>query len=400
MIRLPSAGASIGFCAGAVVAFYPNEFARGTLTECLVILIFGTIGFLMTRRSLRSWSASRTALIAIGVTTCGFAMWLWWQNELRAVSGQDVVAVGSAAVVWSVAALTPVVLSSLPLRKALVVVVAALVGLGNWSGVATAQRAPGEVFAGIESSARGLRVYEPLTDEPVTHRTDRAVHRLVDSGGLDMRAIVVALPTGSGWVDARFVRSTEEAVDGKVAILAVQYTQMRSWLAYLFERSAVEDVSVAIVDSLDRLLPRNHPPIYFYGQSLGALGVRAAAVHARDIGFPIAGSLLVGPPGGVGDRGSASLVNSSDPVVTWSPTLLVVPSSPPTGCVIEGGRSPRAPWLPVVTFLQTSVDLLLATDNPPGFGHRYDERQGVALLGGQPQKLPWTTASSCSRVGW
>ncbi|MCE5288254.1 MAG: alpha/beta-hydrolase family protein [Nocardiaceae bacterium] len=74
-------------------------------------------------------------------------------------------------------------------------------------------------------------------------------------------------------------------------------------------------------------------------------------------------------------------MNSSDPVVTWSPAVLVVPPSRPTGCVIEGGRSPRPAWLPVVTFLQTSVDLLLATDNPPGFGHRYDEHQGVALLG-------------------
>ncbi|MCE5288253.1 MAG: hypothetical protein LLG14_03335 [Nocardiaceae bacterium] len=62
MIRLPSAGASTGFAAGAVVAFYPNEFARGTLTECLVIWIFGTIGLLTTRRALGSWSVSRTAV--------------------------------------------------------------------------------------------------------------------------------------------------------------------------------------------------------------------------------------------------------------------------------------------------------------------------------------------------
>ena len=62
---------------------------------------------------------------------------------------------------------------------------------------------------------------------------------------------------------------------------------------------------------------------------------------------------------------------SSDPVIRWQPSLLW---SPPD---LSRARvdAPQPAWLPVVGFVQTSVDLLFALDAAPGHGHRYGPDQ-------------------------
>jgi uncharacterized membrane protein len=62
------------------------------------------------------------------------------------------------------------------------------------------------------------------------------------------------------------------------------------------------------------------------------------------------------------------LAQPTDPAVIWAPRLLVVPPDRPT----------PSPWLPVVSFLQTSVDLLGAVGAPAGVGHHYgaEQREG------------------------
>jgi uncharacterized membrane protein len=64
------------------------------------------------------------------------------------------------------------------------------------------------------------------------------------------------------------------------------------------------------------------------------------------------------------------LQNASDPVVWWSPDLLL--QRP------DWLREPRGPgvsrsmsWYPVVTFWQVTADLVEANRVPPGAGHRY-----------------------------
>ena len=60
-----------------------------------------------------------------------------------------------------------------------------------------------------------------------------------------------------------------------------------------------------------------------------------------------------------------------DPVIRWRPSLLW---SPPD---LSRARvdAPLPAWLPVIGFLQTTVDLLFALDAAPGHGHRYGPDQ-------------------------
>lgn len=86
------------------------------------------------------------------------------------------------------------------------------------------------------------------------------------------------------------------------------------------------------------------------------------------------------------------LQNSSDPIVWWSPQLLVrAPEwlDDPRGHDI----SPDMHWYPGITFWQTAVDLAFSTNVPTGHGHVY----GSSVVDAWAALLPppeWTTADS------
>ena len=66
----------------------------------------------------------------------------------------------------------------------------------------------------------------------------------------------------------------------------------------------------------------------------------------------------------------AYLQNASDPIVWWSPRLLL---SRPDWLTDEPAPdvSPAMAWLPVVTFWQVTADLAFSTGVPDGHGHHY-----------------------------
>ncbi|WP_413617138.1 alpha/beta-hydrolase family protein [Gordonia rubripertincta] len=121
-----------------------------------------------------------------------------------------------------------------------------------------------------------------------------------------------------------------------------------------------------------------------YGQSLGAIGADAARIWLED-NHPdlLAETVLTAPPAGTVAEVSATprvvVANRSDPVVRWSLSSLWRPPSEPAEIVLGGRQVPQVPWLPVVSFLQTSVDLLAALDGPTGVGHRYGVEQARAV---------------------
>ena len=100
-----------------------------------------------------------------------------------------------------------------------------------------------------------------------------------------------------------------------------------------------------------------------YGQSLGALaGAQAWARHPERA----EGAFWVGPPADTPrDPPAVTLAHPTDPAAVWSPWLLVTPPERPVA----------RPWLPVVSFVQTSVDLLGAVGAPAGSGHHYGAEQ-------------------------
>ncbi|NMD54741.1 MULTISPECIES: alpha/beta-hydrolase family protein [Tsukamurella] len=376
-------GVLTGYAVGVACALFPNQLPRTVLTQIAVCLILGGLGALagwaVVRRRTPSDGGGRAALYLLPVALVG---WLLWQNHLRSAAGVDPLGpLSFAALVCAVTAAPFAAAALRPVRaRAAAAAVAGVAVLGGIAWPATATPAEtaayAERFAGIESSAPGVRAYASLGDgDSPAARAAVAVDRLVAAGGLSRRAVVVAVPTGSGWVDPHFVRGVEEALHGDSAIVAVQYTEMPSWQSFVLHRDAAAASTAALIDELHRRAPST--PLRVYGQSLGTVGVLAAQRRAAELHAPVAATLQVGTPAGVPVTGPAQL-NASDPVGIWSSRLLVTP--PARAASGSGRATPRPPWLPVLSFVQATVDLLGATAPPPGLGHRYDERQGSALV--------------------
>ena len=219
---------------------------------------------------------------------------------------------------------------------------------------------------------RCARMAPSAPGESLHQRAERVADDLVARGGLSKDHVVLMIPTGSGWVDPAAVEGFERRFGGDVALVGLQYAHTPSWVAYLFQRGAAEDgareLERAVTARIDRLPADRRPQLHLYGESLGALAGQAVlADPARASG--ICSALWVGSPGGAtaGRGREASVANPSDPVVHATPRLLVRPS--------ESGQ----PWLPGVSYLQSSFDLIGALSVPSGHGHRYGIDQAEHL---------------------
>ncbi|MFC7425441.1 alpha/beta-hydrolase family protein [Nocardia tengchongensis] len=229
--------------------------------------------------------------------------------------------------------------------------------------------------------ARTVRVYVGLNSAAdLDARVALAVRELERTGGLQRRNLVVTVPTGSGWIDSDAAKGLDARFGGDVALVGLQYSDAPSWVTFVFGRAAAEESARALFRAVEqRISTLPEPPkLYIYGQSLGALGGSAVFADDADQDRRTCGALWAGPPAGQARHGRAMvLANASDPVVRWSPSLLWRAPD------LTGTR-PDAPvpqWIPVISFLQTSADLLGALDAPAGHGHRYGVDQGTVLPG-------------------
>ncbi|MGA4692725.1 alpha/beta-hydrolase family protein [Rhodococcus sp. AB351] len=248
-------------------------------------------------------------------------------------------------------------------------------GLSGGAGSAVAWNRlgrEGQKFVSLPAEGSPIRIYVPLSAAPdPSARAEFAVDELRRSRAFDRPHLVVAVPTGSGWVDAAAVRGFENRWGDDVAIVAQQYSDMPSWATFVLDRGAAEEEARALVTALrahlSTLPDEQRPTLHVYGQSLGATG--ASAVF-DDEPEPCA-LFLAGPPAGVRTDGASVRANTSDPVVWWQPSLLW---SPPD---LSHARAdaPTPPWLPLVSFVNTTVDLLTSLEAAPGHGHRYGDDQ-------------------------
>lgn len=232
------------------------------------------------------------------------------------------------------------------------------------------------VAGGNENEA--VRTYVGLHSAPTLHdRADAAVTELDRAGGFTKAHMVLAIPTGSGWVDENAVSGIEERFDGDVATVALQYSVQPSWATFLFARSEAEDSAAALLDAvrtrIDALPEFARPDLYVYGQSLGSVGGSSAVA---DRPGAVCAALWAGPPAGEVVEGQAVvLANSSDPVVRWSTDLIT--TAPDLSSTRTDAPVPQ--WIPVVSYLQTTVDMVSALGAPAGHGHRYGTDQGTSL---------------------
>ncbi|TYP90812.1 alpha/beta hydrolase family protein [Blastococcus xanthinilyticus] len=222
-----------------------------------------------------------------------------------------------------------------------------------------------------------VRVRIGLGDAPTDEaRARRAVEELVRGGGLTRSTLLIAVPTGSGWLDDDAVAALEELTGGDLATVTVQYAQHPSWVEYLrgTDRAARSATTLlgAVRAQLATLPAAERPRLLIFGESLGATAAAAAVTAVGDVD----GCLLAGRPGSAGAApvpGCTDVGNDDDPVTRWRPGLVVAP---------RGGL----PWLPAVTFWQVTGALVGALDQPEGSGHRYGATlaDDWARLGAEP----------------
>ncbi|MEK1887321.1 MAG: alpha/beta-hydrolase family protein [Phyllobacterium sp.] len=263
-----------------------------------------------------------------------------------------------------------------------------------------------------------VRVYVGLNSaETVDERARLALEELKRDGGFERSALIVIVPTGTGWVDPEGIDTVEYLHHGDIASVAMQYSYLSSWLSLLVEPGYGAEAGQALFREVYRYwvtLPRDsRPKLYLYGLSLGAMNSELSA-HLYDIiGDPFQGALWSGPPfqsriwNTVStDRNPGSPAwlprfrdgsiirftnqnNALDiPGAVWGPLRIVYlqyASDPVTFFDFhalyrepEWMKSPRGPdvspslrWIPGVTMLQLLFDMAIATTSPMGYGHVY-----------------------------
>ena len=285
-----------------------------------------------------------------------------------------------------------------------------------------------------------VRVYSGLASAgQVADRAALAVRDLERAGGFDRRVLVVVTTTGTGWVDQAASDSLEYELNGDTAVVAMQYSYLPSWMSFLVDQAKARDAGRALFDAVYGAwaqLPLDHrPELYVFGESLGTFGGEAAFSGLGDIANRTDGVLWAGPPnfnelwravvadrapdspewlpvyedgrlvrfadeapdldqpsGAWGDPRVAYLQNASDPIVWWSPRLIL---SHPDWLRGERGPdvSPSMFWMPFVTFWQVTADLVFSTGVPDGHGHKYtaDYVDGWARVAQPPG---WTPADT------
>jgi uncharacterized membrane protein len=286
-----------------------------------------------------------------------------------------------------------------------------------------------------------LRVYVGLrSKEPTEERAKLALQELIRIGGFQRSVLVVATPTGTGWLDPGAVDTLEYLHAGDTAIVSMQYSYLPSWITILVDPHRSRDTARALFDEIYGYwtkLPKDaRPKLYIHGLSLGALGSEASADMFTVFEDPIQGAVWSGPPfpSTVWSRFTQAR-NANSPI--WRPTFRdgsmlrfigrengVEPSDKRWGPMrfvyiqhasdpmsffapdlsyrkpdwLSGERgpdvSPYLRWYPIVTFLQTAFDLPMATSVPTGYGHNFAPASYIDAWIAVTAPKAWTSADT------
>ncbi|MGL4178342.1 MAG: alpha/beta-hydrolase family protein [Dermatophilaceae bacterium] len=385
-LRPPSASTVLAAPPALLVATFPSylpqqPLAFGLLSALSWLVVHGIAGRVASRLPSLTGAAHRAALVLAGILTLSVGLAaLTTQNAMRAgigmvpVSAADVAlaaattggllgVVGGIRWLWSRRA----AVSHRPLA-----VVVALVAATSAPGPANAaEPVPAHVLS-APSPVGAARAYAGLSDAADDGARARvAVDRLVAARGFDREHLVVAIPTGSGWVNPDFVAGTERRFGAEVATVSMQYDDRPSWLAFLLGRRDAVDGARALLDAVAaevaRLPVEQRPQVHVVGESLGATAGQAAltAPDAGALRSVVCSTFWVGTPGGGGTgRPRETLAaNADDPIVHARLSMAFWPSG--------DGR----PWLPLVSAVHAGADVIGALAVPVGSGHRYGPDQ-------------------------
>jgi uncharacterized membrane protein len=146
-----------------------------------------------------------------------------------------------------------------------------------------------------------IRVYVGLNsaDSPEA-RARLALEELVRAGGFDRSVLLLATPTGTGWIDPAGQDPLEYLFRGDIATVAVQYSYLNSPLALLTQAAYGAETARAVFKEIYgywRGLPADaRPRLFLSGLSLGSLNSDLSFDLFDIIDDPFDGVLWVGPP--------------------------------------------------------------------------------------------------------
>jgi uncharacterized membrane protein len=157
-----------------------------------------------------------------------------------------------------------------------------------------------EAFTG-RPALEPIRVYAGLrTAESPEEQSERALVDLIRMGAFSRSILVIATPTGTGWVDNNGIAPLEYMQDGDVATVAVQYSYLQSPLSLILEPGRVQDSATAVFRVIYRYwkqLPEDRrPKLYLFGLSLGSLGSENSPPMHAWLGASFDGAVWAGPP--------------------------------------------------------------------------------------------------------
>ncbi|MBE1514866.1 alpha/beta-hydrolase family protein [Nesterenkonia halotolerans] len=281
-----------------------------------------------------------------------------------------------------------------------------------------------------------IRVYAGLSQAPdAASRAAAVVDELERTGAFEREVLLVATPTGSGWLEPQAIASFEYLYGGDTATASMQYSTQPSWVSFLFRPGLAVDSSEALFDAVHdrwRAIPEeDRPRLAVYGLSLGAQGMAGSFEGLDDLLTRTDAALFTGPPansqpwrGLQAARDAESpvwqpvyqageqvrwqskpgdfaelpgpwrqprigyLQHATDPITWLEPAVLFQRPAWLAGPAAAGGRgadvSDAMQWIPGVTFLHLVTDMLMSEAVPPSHGHNF----GDVAVDGWAQVLP------------
>ena len=312
--------------------------------------------------------------------------------------------------------------------------------LGRWGRSFVASGPSAEDIAGFwgAPAKQPIRVYVGLNaaDTPEA-RAKLAFEELRRLGGFERAVLVIAMPTGSGWLDPGGVDTLDYITRGDVATVAVQYSYLPSHVSVLVDpRHGIEE-SRALFDLVYRhwtALPRDaRPRLYLHGLSLGAFLSQETLPLLNLYADPIHGALWTGSPylsefwrtvqsqrhrdspawrPRFGDGSLIRTMNQDGGLdrfdAPWGPMRFVFLQYGSDPIVFFDGSlawrrpawlgddrapdvSPQMRWIPVVTFFQVGLDMAIALGEL-GHGHDYAARHYIPAWAETLGPEGWTAA--------
>lgn len=284
-----------------------------------------------------------------------------------------------------------------------------------------------------------VRVYVGSAQEhSMEDRAQVAVVELKRTGAFSRGTLMIATPTGSGWLERQAVDSLEYLHGGDTAIVSMQYSYQPSWVSFLFHqdlpRASGQALFTAVKAEWDTLPEAKRPQLLVYGLSLGASGMQSAFSTVEELTTSIDGAVFSGAPNnsqpwgelqaqrdsgspvwqpvydggrnvrwlsnngdfdklpGQWDPGRVAYLQHATDAVTWlTPRLIWQKPEWLAGSAASGGRAPDVSdsmrWIPLITYLQVAFDMFMGESVPASHGHNFGDVAVQAWNGVSPSGL-------------